>query len=471
MVYYQKNHWYKIFITFFSLMKKLWPLIALVVFQIPKYRLNMFFINLLLVLIFSIIKWHNTYIIITDNTLFYKEGAFIKEEMVIPLKNISLIELEKGWYHRLLNIRRFKIDSLSSAKDTEVVMLLKVRDLENLYNNLSEKMKNLVNKDNININEYLGYKISAVHLLLLSMLRSNIILGIGILYSSIHVMSRIYRGLDEELKNFFLKIIKEKVISRNTVLAIILSLFFIFAVMLLIVLVFSIFATLSKYYKFRIYRKDNYLVVEYGFLYRKSYSIPVENIHALKIEQNFINQMLKLYTIKCSVVGYGDSVREDELIFPLCNEKILYNIFNNIVPEFKFRGRIYCPSRKASRRFYTLPVMTTIFIAFIGYLIYSDLWVLFLSVPIVILNRTFLYKNSQLGFNDELYYISYRGFYRKRYFIRKVSVEEFRVTSNPLQLRKNLGNYNFKFYSQKKFNWIKVKNLDRSLYEKIRQDF
>lgn len=42
----------------------------------------------------------------------------------------------------------------------------------------------------------------------------------------------------------------------------------------------------------------------------------MESIHAVKIEQNIINQIFKFYTIKCCVVGYGNSIKEDELIFP-----------------------------------------------------------------------------------------------------------------------------------------------------------
>lgn len=62
-------------------------------------------------------------------------------------------------------------------------------------------MRNLIH-DEREINQTLVYNISAVHLILLSMLRNNILLGIGVLYSSIHFMSKIYKGLNQELISF-----------------------------------------------------------------------------------------------------------------------------------------------------------------------------------------------------------------------------------------------------------------------------
>lgn len=206
-------------------------------------------------------------------------------------------------------------------------------------------MRNLIH-DEREINQTLVYNISAVHLILLSMLRNNILLGIGVLYSSIHFMSKIYKGLNQELISFFKNVIEENVISRDTILAIFLSALFLFSILLLIVLIFSVLAILSKYYKFTIYRNNNYLKVEYGLITRRSYSIPMESIHAVKIEQNIINQIFKFYTIKCCVVGYGNSIKEDELIFPLCNEKGYRDILKILFLSLYLKGKCTGQKRK-----------------------------------------------------------------------------------------------------------------------------
>ncbi|QUD71965.1 PH domain-containing protein [Clostridium perfringens] len=447
MNFYKKNHWCKIFITFFKLMKNTWPVIIFLALKFNDYIVEITSISIGLILIFSVVKWFNTSILIEENFLIYREGALLKEEMVIPLRSISLIELERNIIYRIFKLRKIKIDSVypSSKKNAEIIMVLKKKDLESLYGNLSYRMRNLIH-DEREINQTLVYNISAVHLILLSMLRNNILLGIGVLYSSIHFMSKIYKGLNQELISFFKNVIEENVISRDTILAI-----------------------LSKYYKFTIYRNNNYLKVEYGLITRRSYSIPMESIHAVKIEQNIINQIFKFYTIKCCVVGYGNSIKEDELIFPLCNEKGYRDILKNLIPEFIFEGEVYRPEKKDLRRFFTIPIQVALYSSIGFFLLTNEIWPLLISVPVVIIERTLLYKNTKIGFGKDLYYVSYKSLNRRQIFIKRSSMEEIRVTSNPLQIRKKLGNFKLRFYSQKKLDWIKLKNLKLEIYDELKK--
>lgn len=471
MNFYKKNHWFKVFITFLKLIRNAWPII---IFLALKFRRHLFFISIIFILCiftFALIKWFNTSILVEENFLIYREGAFLKEEMVIPLKSISLIELERNIFYRIFNLRKIKIESVypSYKRNAEIIMLLKKRDLDLLYGNLSYRMKNLIHEKRT-IKEVLSYNISAIHLILLSMLRNNILLGIGVLYSSIHFMNKIYKGLDEELIIFLREIIIKRLISRNTILALFLSALFLFSIFLIIILVFSILAILSKYYKFTIYRNNNYLKVEYGLITRRSYSIPMESIHAVQIEQNIINQIFKFYTIKCSVVGYGNNIREEELIFPLCNERGYREILKNLIPEFNFKGEVYSPDKKDKRRFFIIPMQIVLCVTLALFWITGEFWPIIVFLPLVFLERNLLYENTKIGFYKNLYYVSYKSLNRRQAFIRKSSIEEIKITSNPLQRRKKLGNFKLRFYSQKKFDFIRLKNLKLEIYEKIKKE-
>lgn len=470
MNFYKKNHWYNILITLLKLLKSAWPIMIFLALKFNENIIETMILFIALLMAFSVLKWINTEIAVEEDFLVYKEGAIFKEKLVVPLKSVSLIELERNIIYRIFRLRKIKIDSVypSAKRSAEVVMVLKKKDLDFLYDNLSDRIKNLIHEEK-EINETLVYNISAVHLILLSMLRNNILLGIGALYSSIHFMSKIYKGLNEELISFFKNVIEENVISRDTILAIFLSGLFLFTILLIIILAFSVSAILSKYYKFTIYRNNNYLKVEYGLITRRSYSIPTDNIHALKIEQNIINQIFNFYTIKCCVVGYGNSFKEDELIFPLCNKVGFLDILKNLVPEFEFHGTVYKPDKKVMRRFYTVPVQIAVYTSVLIFFLTGEKWVVLVSVPLVILERTLLYRNTKLGFGEDLYYISYKAFNKREFIIRKSSMEEIKVTSNPFQVRKGIGNFKFKFYSQKRIDWIKLKNLKIEIYDKIKE--
>lgn len=101
MNFYKKNHWCKIFITFFKLMKNTWPVIIFLALKFNDYIVEITSISIGLILTFSVVKWFNTSILIEENFLIYREGALLKEEMVIPLRSISLIELERNIIYRI----------------------------------------------------------------------------------------------------------------------------------------------------------------------------------------------------------------------------------------------------------------------------------------------------------------------------------------------------------------------------------
>lgn len=104
------------------------------------------------------------------------------------------------------------------------------------------------------------------------------------------------------------------------------------------------------------------------------------------MEQNILCQIFNLYTIKCSVVGYGDEVKEDEVIFPMCGEDLLNDILIHIIPEFYFQGNIY-RTDKNIMRFFNMPVFIASLISVIAFLYSNDLILVSIIIPIVVLNR------------------------------------------------------------------------------------
>ena len=92
----QKNHWFMIFITYFSILKKVWPYIIFITLQFEGYMIITLIIILLTLLFFSFLRWINTKIVITNSDLIYREGTFFKNEIIIQIQNISLIELERN---------------------------------------------------------------------------------------------------------------------------------------------------------------------------------------------------------------------------------------------------------------------------------------------------------------------------------------------------------------------------------------
>lgn len=468
MIYYGKNHWYSIIINFFEIVKKLWTVILIVL--IPTFIGG--FIGAIIVFsgiaIFCFFKWLYEYIIIDEEYLLYRRGIFKSEKVKIPLSSISLVEFNRNIIHVILGLRRVKIETIS-PKDRrfDVSMVLKknkIMEFQKVVTYHEDHKKN----ENYDLDSQISYKVSARHIAILATLRSNIVLGIGIIYSLIHLLISVDERIKIDIKSFVIGIVNKDLFETAGILGLII--YFIIAILFVVTIVmfFSVFGIMSKYYKFKIARKNNYVYIDHGLIVRRNYSIRVENIHAIKIEQNLINQILNLYTIKGSIVGYGNDSNEEEVIFPLCDEIFMKNIIRDIVPEFNFKGEIQTPPKRAFNNFYISWTIWAVLFAIVFLIFTKGDFLGFITIPIMILWRYLIKLNSSLGISDDILYFSSRSFIKRIIIVRPNSMIECSKSVNLFQRRKKICDYSIKYYNQRKIDFIKVKNMEGNLYDAIK---
>ncbi|MGL5069478.1 MAG: PH domain-containing protein [Sarcina sp.] len=419
------------------------------------------------ILAFCIARWMNEFIIIDEDDMFYKRGILVTEQIKIPITSISLIEFNRNIIHRIFGLSEIKIESISPKdRKFEIIMILKKEKIKEF-----EKFMSLVdgvNDGNFELDNKKSYKISAKHLLILSTLRSNIFLGIGIIYSIVHFMNDLDNHLGESLRGYIINNIKYGFNETQKSLSILVYVLILLVVSVSVILGFSVLGIISKYYKFKLDRKQNHLYVNHGLLVRRHYSIKIDNIHAIKVEQNFVNQILNLYTIKASVVGYGNEMQEDEVIFPLCTEAGFRSIIKKMIPEFSFEGEIHRPPKKSFNNFFMSWTSYSVIFAVLVYYYFNGSIIGAFTIPIMILWRYLIKENSSLGVKDNILFFSSGSFLRRITLVRSTSmVECFRVV-NLFQRRKNICDYRIRFYNQRKLEWIRIKNMDNYLYEDIK---
>lgn len=436
MIYYRKNHWYIIIIDSLKIIKKLWPLILVAIIPSLIYGFLSIFFIMMSIFTFSFFRWINEFIIIDNNNLLYKKGIFYTEKVKIPLSSISLVEFNKTIVYRIIGLRKIKIESISPHdRKFEITIVLKKQKISEFQRVIS-KFEDDELKEELNIENTRNYKLSLKHLLILSTLRSNIILGIGTIYSIIHLISDFNRKMGNEIGNILLNNIKYGFNSNHKIIGLVVYFFLLLVVMICVVLIFSILGLISRYYKFRVYRSNNHIYISHGLLVRKNYSIKIQNIHAIKVEQNFINQVLDLYNIKASVVGYGNEMSESEIMFPLCTRDDLSQIISEIVPEFMFNAKQEKPPKKAFNNFYISWTSYSVIFALAIYYFFDKSFVGFFAVPIMVLWRYLIRRNSALGISDDILYFSSGSFIRRITLIRASSMIECVKVVNLFQRRK-----------------------------------
>lgn len=470
MIYYGRNHWYTILINYYKLLKRLWAVLIVITIPSIAYGFDYIIFTFILLASFCFLKWLNEYIFINEEYLIYKKGIFMTERVKIPLNSISLVEFKRNVIYVIMGIQKLKIESIS-PKDRrfDIVMIIKkdkIREFQKVVTINTNLYTGYKVQDNISAE--FGYKIYGRHLLILATLRSNIILGIGIIYSLAHFISLIDQQFKEDIKDLIFKLINNSFLLTKDIGAFIIYFLISIIILVVVITIFSIIGIIFKYYKFRLYRIENYINIKHGLLVRKEYSININKVHAIKIEQNLINQILGLYTLKAAVVGFGNSPKEDEIIFPLCDKEICDYIIKDIIPEFKFTEKIHTPPKRAFNNFYMSWTGWSAVITIIIYFMTKGSLIGGILIPLTILWRFLVKKNSGLAVSDDVLYFSSRSFVRRIFLIRASSMIECTKVVNPFQRRKDICDYKIRFYSQRKMDWIKVKNMESYLYKEIK---
>ena len=98
---------------------------------------------LVLACIYQLLLWSKTYISICDNSIVIERNTLHKKKNTIGIKNISNVNTEQNLFEMFLGTCKVKLDtnSMSTADQTDVKILLKKTDAEQLKSYIMKLMR------------------------------------------------------------------------------------------------------------------------------------------------------------------------------------------------------------------------------------------------------------------------------------------------------------------------------------------
>ncbi|KEH99301.1 PH domain-containing protein [Clostridium massiliodielmoense] len=478
-----RNHFSTIIINIIKELRSFIALAILILIKVTTSKAIIICASMIGYLIIkNFLKWRTTKFSIKDGMLNYNSGMISKQKLSIPIDKITTIDLGQNLFERIFNAYKVKIDSGSlglgkEGSEIEIVLNKKsafvLREVlrnnkdnydENIiYEKISHpKEESKIYKKNIN-----KLTVKNKELFISALTRNNLAYGIGLLFAA-------QRGLDkieDILKvDIAAKVSKYKHIENLDGYSMLYIVYFIIGLLVLFLIVSiicSVAGTIIKYYNFTVCREGNIIIIEYGFFNKKSYSLNIENIHAIKLKQNLIKQKFNLYRIEVSTVGYGDEESEEAIFYPIANKKKVQKIIECLLPEFKYSGEFNKAPRKAIIRYMLFPTVITILICSLVSFIKIKLSLVFILVPIVMINRYLSYKNAGIGFNEDIAVFSSKGFGKETMYIKIDSIQSISMSSNYFQRRKSLCTYNIDFHSSKLIDIVEIKHLENCYFRKL----
>lgn len=422
-----------------------------------------------IIIFIGFVKWYNTYFYVKDEKLHYNTGVISKNDIAIPIEKITTIDFSQNILQKIANVVTLKIDSgASNNKDSEITIVLKKDNAEILRNDLMLKEKFLeyttVEKEYDNVIINMGKR----DVILYSITQNSLGIVIGGMLS-------FFAFADDVLKIFNIdldKIINKNDISFNfklntKVIIIMVALMISF---LIIIKLISLIIYVLKFSNFKVIKDDNLVRVEYGLLNTKKYSFPINKINAVILKQNIFRQLLGLYKVHISVIGYGDEKGEEALLFPICNMESINHVLNEVNQQLVFDGHIYKVNKYGKIKFFFVPMLITIVISIITILKIKSNYAAFILISIVFILRYLNYKNTALGYNDKIIIASFGTFTKQIVLLEMKKIQALAKKTNHFQRIKKVCTYSIDYYSQGFGGNITLKHLEDKHFKEIEKN-
>lgn len=287
--------------------------------------------------IYQIIIWAKTWISIGEQSIIIECNTFMnRRKNTIGIANISNVNLEQGLCAMLLGTCKLKLDtnSLSTANATDVTIVLKKNRAEQLRAFLTAKIAGEqlqcveVPTGEIQMRAT-GVHISSADILLHGIFSSRFLYTI---FVPLYIILEFMTEMDQSDLDYIVKEAGDFVAESIGITLLILIAIILWAALAMIL---GLAKTAIKYWDFRIERKEQKLVIEYGLTKKVNYSIPVDKIQAVVVKQSFLARMFKRYMVEVVNVGMNDDEKEAQsFLLPYGSKKLLKERVQMLLPEF-----------------------------------------------------------------------------------------------------------------------------------------
>ena len=296
---------------------------------------------LLLALFFSYRRWKKTTITIAEGNLTWEQATMFSKRQEYAISAISNVNLEQNIFERIIGTYKLKLDtsSISTANETDMKILLAKKDAMQVRALLLQMMEEaetstvtqITNPEDNNLvmeqsreksdrksrsNEY-DFQISPTE---------NVLCAIaGIKESQVFWLLVIFAIL--------LYII---VLALKTGQSI--GEFFVMALALFsggFSLLKSLVHSFLKTYNYKVKRNKDHIYISSGALKIQSYSVPVKQIQALRMDCTLIGRIMNRVSVSVvNVSGEGEDVDGQWLLPPIPRED-LAKILKTVLPEYR----------------------------------------------------------------------------------------------------------------------------------------
>ena len=426
----------------------------------------------MIMLLYCAFKWRFTFVSAEENTLIYERKKKKKKRVAIPFEKINTIDMGRNVFERLVGTCRLKIDtgaysSRQEKNSAEMNLVFSLKEAEEIrfyilgraeLDSRAEEAE--TGKVTVGAKEPdWVIKAGIGDFVLYGLTSSSVWKLFWILVAGFFFVVEIAQGFIDEAFDYLWPYVEKAtdVIAGTNIVLVILGMLLFFLISALISDIWTVIWAAIRFADFRVAREGRNVIVRYGLITVKNYTLQVRNIHALIIKQNVFQQMLGRCSVEAVCMGFGDEKTETALLLPIIRTDDLNRLLNVILPEYVTEMNVR-PRNKAGLYYHIVrpvvfwgAVLCGICIAcrqLIGVSTLVDALAIMAFVSAAV-KGVLSYKNTALDWNDKVVSVQRGGFNKVAYRIRTDAVQEVQLKTNVIKKCFGIGSYYVHFHGPK----------------------
>ena len=429
----------------------------------------------LLMLLLCVFRWRYTFVSAEENTLVYETGKFIKKRVAIPFEKINTIDMGRNIFERMVGTCRLKVDTGAYSNTQEknhaemdlVFSLAEAEEIRRFILNRAELDSRAEEAENgraaVSSKEP-DWVIRAGmgDFVLYGLTSSSVWKLFWILVAGVFFVVEIAQGFVDQALETVMPYVEQvtDLISRTNTALVILGMIIFFLISALISDIYTVIWAAIRFADFRVAREGRNVIVRYGLLTVKNYTLQVRNIHALIIKQNVFQQMLGRCSVEAVCMGFGDEKTETALLLPIIRTGDLNRLLSVILPEYVTELNVR-PRNKAGIYYHIVRptvvwgvILAGICIAchcYYSWYPLADALAIMLWGAIVV-KGILSYKDTVLDWNNNVVSVQRGGLKKVAYRIRTDAVQEVQLKTNVIKKCFGIGSYYVHFHGPRMNN-------------------
>jgi putative membrane protein len=222
---------------------------------------------------------------------------------------------------------------------------------------------------------------------------------------------------------------------------------------------------------FEVRREDQLLRIRRGLLERRAATIPLARVHAVRVVENPLRQMLGVASVHVETIAHGNERGVARTLLPLVKRDELPALLAQLLPTLTVPpGPLARPPARSLRRYATLPALAGLLGGVAATLIDGDLW------PLIAVLTCAGAAAGALRFRDAGWALDgagvtmrSRSFSRRTLVARAARLQRTELRANPLQRRAGLATAGLVVGAGRSAQIAHLdENVARSLLERLR---